>query len=284
MFAVSPKLSTRSSAWPGLELGRLGLGDAALAKIVALDEEVGHGRAHLHDAVPEVGGDRGFDHPRAEPARLGSEEVLEQPDAVAEEHGDEVDLKLVEQPGLEVLLGDARAAADRDVLVARGRLGLLERGLDAVGDEGEGRSSLLGHRLAGVVGEDEHRVVEGGSSPHQASAFGSSSHGPSPPLNIRLPITVAPVSRSDSSMTSESDVGLAAGEAMALAPALGREGPLMELLAALAQRLVERLVWPRDEAVERHRDVEGQLCQRGWSSGRELSAPETVRAGGAEPA
>ena len=31
----------------------------------------------------------------------------------------------------------------------------------------------------------------GGSSPHQPSAFGSSSQGPLPPLNIRRPITCA---------------------------------------------------------------------------------------------
>ncbi len=44
---------------------------------------------------------------------------------------------------------------------------------------------------------------KGGSSPHQPSALGSSSHGPSPPLNIRLPITTAPVASSDSSTTAE---------------------------------------------------------------------------------
>ena len=42
----------------------------------------------------------------------------------------------------------------------------------------------------------------GGLSPHQASALGSSSQGPSPPLNIRRPITTAPVAASDSSTTS----------------------------------------------------------------------------------
>src|SRR5205085_3906346 len=44
----------------------------------------------------------------------------------------------------------------------------------------------------------------GGSSPHQASAFGSPSHGPEPPLNIRRPITTAPPEASDSANTSES--------------------------------------------------------------------------------
>src|SRR5438874_8453329 len=94
-------------------------------------------------AVAEVGDGRGLDHPGAvERAPLGSEMVLEQPDAVAEEHGGDVDLKLVEQPRLEVLLSDGRATANRDVLVTRCRPRLLERGFDAVGDEGERRSSL----------------------------------------------------------------------------------------------------------------------------------------------
>jgi hypothetical protein len=39
--------------------------------------------------------------------------VIEQPDAAAEQHRDKVDLNLVEQPGREVLPGDARAAANR---------------------------------------------------------------------------------------------------------------------------------------------------------------------------
>src|SRR3712207_7687630 len=61
--------------------------------------------------------------------------------------GDEVDLQLVEQPASEVLLGDAGAAADRDVPVAGRRPRLLERRLHALGDERERRSSLLRHRL-----------------------------------------------------------------------------------------------------------------------------------------
>src|SRR5439155_1739998 len=72
----------------------------------------------------------------------------------------DVDQELVDQPGFQVLLGDVGAAADRDVLVAGRLLGLLERGLDAVGDEGECGAALLRHRLAGVVGEDEDGMVE----------------------------------------------------------------------------------------------------------------------------
>jgi hypothetical protein len=44
--------------------------------------------------------------------------ALEQADAVAEEHGDEVDLELVEQAGSQVLPHDVGAAPDPDVLLA----------------------------------------------------------------------------------------------------------------------------------------------------------------------
>ena len=100
---------------------------------------------------------------------------------------------------------------------------------------------------------------KGGSSPHQPSAFGSSSHGPAPPLNIRRPITVAPVLRSDLLDDLGVGVRLATGSPVGLAPAGGREGPFVERLAARARAVVERLVRSRDEAVERYRDVEDQL-------------------------
>ena len=45
---------------------------------------------------------------------------------------------------------------------------------------------------------------KGGSSPHQASAFGSSSHGPEPPLNIRRPMMIAPFAANDSRTRSSS--------------------------------------------------------------------------------
>src|SRR2546421_4894478 len=44
----------------------------------------------------------------------------------------------------------------------------------------------------------------GGSSPPQPPAFGSCSHGPSPPLNLFRPITVAPVRSKDSRRASSS--------------------------------------------------------------------------------
>src|SRR6266542_747974 len=49
---------------------------------------------------------------------------------------------------------------------------------------------------------------KGGSSPHQPSARGSSSHAPAPPLNIRLPMTTAPVAASDSATIPSSVASL----------------------------------------------------------------------------
>ena len=91
---------------------------------------------------------------------------------------------------------------------------------------------------------------KGGSSPHQPSALGSSSHGPSPPLNIRLPITVAPVLRSVSSTTSESALVSPPDRPCGSRQLFSAKAHSWRPLAALAQRLVERLVRPRDEAVE----------------------------------
>ena len=58
--------------------------------------------------------------------RLGAE-LVEQPNAVAEEERGDVDLELVDQPGREVLLNDVCAARDGNVLVAGGRASLLTR-------------------------------------------------------------------------------------------------------------------------------------------------------------
>ena len=67
--------------------------------------------------------------------------TLEEADTAPEEHGSDMHLQLVEEPGSQTLLNDARSTCDRDVLPARGRLRLLERGLNAVRDEDERRST-----------------------------------------------------------------------------------------------------------------------------------------------
>jgi hypothetical protein len=82
---------------------------------------------------------------------------------------DDVEVELVEHPGCEVLLHRARAARDRQVLVARGRPGVIERGLDPDGDEREGGAAPHRQRLAPVLGEHEHRHVVGRMSAPPAS-------------------------------------------------------------------------------------------------------------------
>src|SRR5215218_847078 len=86
--------------------------------------------------------------------RLGPE-ALEEAGAPSEQDRGDVKTQLVQLPGLQRLLDDARTAADGDVLFAGRRPSLLERGLDAVGDERERGSALLLERLAGVMRDDE---------------------------------------------------------------------------------------------------------------------------------
>src|SRR5437763_16170414 len=79
---------------------------------------------------------RGLDDPGAvEGLRRLGEVIFEQAHAAAEEHGDHMDLHLVEQPRLQVLLDDLSAAPDRHVLAAGGLTRLLECGFDPVGDK-----------------------------------------------------------------------------------------------------------------------------------------------------
>src|SRR5919109_1861101 len=88
---------------------------------------------------------------------LGSE-ALEQTAPLAEEHGDDMELHLVEEPGGECELGDC-GAVDEHVLVARGLLGLGHRDFDVrhVGDQRPLTDVDAG--LMAAVDEDRHAVV-----------------------------------------------------------------------------------------------------------------------------
>src|SRR5215203_928893 len=88
--------------------------------------------------------------------------MLEQSDTPSEQDGHQVDMYLVEKSGPYALLRDARGAYG-DVLFPCDRTCLLDGALDAVRDEGEGRSfvdPLFGDR----VGDDEGRYAQGGSA------------------------------------------------------------------------------------------------------------------------
>lgn len=80
--------------------------------------------------------------------------------------GGEVDLQLVEQPGLDGLLDGVCTARDPDVLVACGGPCLLDGAPDAVGDERVNAS--FGDGVGRLVGDDEQR--ETGPAPVGPSA------------------------------------------------------------------------------------------------------------------
>ena len=135
-------------------------------------------------------------------------DVVEQALAAAEDHRHLVDQQLVEEAGADQLLDRLAAAADRDVLVAGGLAGELDRALQPLGDEVEG-GLAEGQRLALVVGEDEDRDRKGGSSPHQPFQSGSV-QGPRTGPNMLRPMTTAPVPAAASSHDLAAGVDLAA--------------------------------------------------------------------------
>jgi len=69
-------------------------------------------------------------------------------------------LQLVHQPGGQRLLGDPDAAGDQHIPAAGGCLGLLDDGLDPVGDEGVAGTAQLLDPLGRPMGMDEDRGVE----------------------------------------------------------------------------------------------------------------------------
>ena len=87
-------------------------------------------------------------------------ELVEEPHSVSEQERSDVDLQLVEQPGLQALLNDVRTSGHRTFLSPAAARACVERGVEPVGDERERRPALLRQRLAGVVGEDEDRDAE----------------------------------------------------------------------------------------------------------------------------
>jgi hypothetical protein len=104
---------------------------------------------------------RGVDDANALVASLLPARVVEETCAIAQKHGHDVDIHLVNQAGLQVLLGQGGAAAQGDVFAPPRVLGPLKRCLDALGDEVEGRAALHFERIAGVMRKDEDGHVEG---------------------------------------------------------------------------------------------------------------------------
>jgi hypothetical protein len=123
--------------------------------------------------------------------RLPPGRVFEKTSTGTQEHRNNVDLHLVNQAGLEVLLGDIGAASQNNVSACGSVPRSLERYADSFGDKVEGCPSLHRERFAGVISQDEDGRVKGWILSHQPFQ-GLSPHGPSPPPNIWRPMMVAP--------------------------------------------------------------------------------------------
>src|SRR5919198_616664 len=216
-------------------------------------------------------GDAGrLDRPDLLKLDLGAPEVVEEASAVPEQHRNDVELELVQEPRRQVLLNDLGAAPEPDVLTVRRLLRPLQRPLDPVGDEVERRTPLHLHRLARMMGEDEHVVVVW--------------RVVSPPT---LPLLIPPVPAGHGSEHVAAHhagadvlerllhdrralVHLAALLVMRLAPSGQRKGPVMQSLPTLAKRVLVALVRAGDESVCRDRDVTPELAHRASSVGGPL--------------
>src|SRR5512133_3480967 len=199
--------------------------------------------------------------------------VLEQANSASKQDWSDMDLELVEQPGVEILLRDAGAAGDRDVLVAGARACLLQRRLDAVRDKREGRSPLFRHGLARVLRENEDGVMERRVVAPPGVAVG-----------IVLPGALAAAEHpaahdrgADAADVLRNDLGvpvvLAALHAVLLAPRTRFEHPLVQPLAVGAEWLLERLIRAGDVSIQGHRDVENDLRHRSSSFARSRVRP-----------
>ncbi len=94
------------------------------------------------------------------PLDLRVAEVVEQAPPAAHEDRHDMQHEFVQPPRADELLDQVGASGQRDVLVAGRLTGQLQCAGGAFGDEVVGRAALLHHRLACLVGDDEHRRVE----------------------------------------------------------------------------------------------------------------------------
>src|SRR4051795_9331640 len=223
--------------------------------------------ASFHAPVLEVGDAGRLDGPDLLELHLRGPEVVKEASTVAEQYWNDVELKYVQQSRCQVLPSDVGAAPKHDVFAAGGLPCLFERGLDSVGDEVERGPSLHLHRITRVMGEDEHGVVVG--------------RVVAPPAR---PLLVAPGTTADraehvSAHHAGPDVldrfleyrgalvHLAALLAVGLAPGGQRDHPVVEPLAALAERVLLALVRAGDETVHGDRDMTSELAHPASSVG-----------------
>src|SRR5664279_5887315 len=171
-----------------------------------------------------------------QPERL---DAVEDPLAGPEQDWCDVERELVDDPGDERLPNGRGAARDVYAVVAGRLTRLCVGGVEAVGDEVEGRPALHLDRLASVMGEHEHRCVV-------------RRLGPPPAAPVLLPLAAdrpEPVAAHDIGAARAHEP---AGRGLVgLVGALVAEVPAVELESALPERVLATLVWPGDETVER---------------------------------
>src|SRR5262245_52979735 len=181
------------------------------------------------------------------PERL---DAVEDPLAGAEQNRRDVERELVDDPGNEGLAHSR--GATRDVYAAlAGRLTrLCVSGVEAVGDEVEGRPAFHRERLGSGMGRHRHgRVVRRlGTPPAAPVLIPLAADRPEhvPPHDVRAARAHEPAGR----------------RRVGVVGALVAEMPAMELAPALAEWILAALVGPSDETVERDRYVAGGVRHR----------------------
>src|SRR5215218_8413774 len=181
------------------------------------------------------------------PERL---DAVEDPLAGAEQDWRDVQRELVDDSGNEGLAHSR--GATRDVYAAlAGRLArLCVSGVEAAGDEVEGRPAFHLDRLASVMGEHkDRRVVRRlGTPPAAPVLIPLAADRPEhvPPHDVRAARAHEPAGR----------------RRVAVIGALIAEMPTMELAPTLAEWILAALVGPSDETVERDRHVAGRVRHR----------------------
>ena len=170
--------------------------------------------------------------------------------------GREVEPKLVHEPYPERLLNGVGAAGDTDVLLPSGLASLANRALDAVRDEREGGPAFLRRTLPGVMRQHEDRRPERRVVAPPAVGVGVGVPRALAPA-IHAPAHDEGVDRIERLANSLGvRARLSALLAMAFQERLEPDGPLVQPLAALAERMLGARIRPCDEAVQRHADVD----------------------------
>src|ERR687883_1607107 len=180
-------------------------------------------------------------------------DAVEDPLAGAEQDRRDVERELIDDPGNEGLAHSR--GATRDVYAALpGRLArLCVSGVEAAGDEVEGRPAFHLDWLVSVVGEHEHRCVVRrlGTPPAAPVLIPLAADRPEhvPSHDIRAARAHEPAGR----------------RRVGVVGALVAEMPAMELSPTLAEGILAALVGPSDETVERDRHVAGGVRHRASS-------------------